>query len=79
MCTPKPSPEPRPSSLPSTGPAPRRFDALLVLGPEEHAFGARVALDHALGVVVGVMGERLDGDVVAASSTSTTGFSSLLK
>ena len=47
-----------------TGAAP--VDALLVLGPEEHAFRARVALDHALGVVVGVMGERLDGDVVAA-------------
>ena len=47
-----------------TGAAP--VDALLVLGPREHAFRARVALDHALGVVVGVMGERLDRDVVAA-------------
>ena len=40
-------------------------DALLLLGPEKHAFGAGIALDHALGVVIGVMGERLDGDVVA--------------
>ena len=47
-----------------TGAAP--VDTLLVLGPQEHALRTRVALDHALGVVVGVMGERLDGDVVAA-------------
>jgi hypothetical protein len=30
------------------------IDALLVLGPQEHTFGARIALDHALGVVIGV-------------------------
>ena len=47
-----------------TGAAP--VHALLVLGPQEHAFRTRVALDHALGVVVGVMGERLDRHVVAA-------------
>jgi hypothetical protein len=29
------------------------------------ALGAGIALDHALGVVVGVMGQRLDGHVVA--------------
>ena len=40
-------------------------DALLVLGPQEHAFGAGIALDHALGIVIGMMGQRLDGDVVA--------------
>src|SRR6516162_11763370 len=38
--------------------------ALLVLGPQIDAFGARIALDHALGVVVGVMGQGLDGDIV---------------
>jgi hypothetical protein len=38
---------------------------LLVLDPQEDAFGARIALDHAVGIVVGVVRERLDGDVVA--------------
>ena len=41
------------------------IDALLVLGPQVDAFDARIALDHALGVVAGVMGYGLDGDVVA--------------
>ena len=40
------------------------IDALLLLGPQEHAFEARVALHHALGVVVGMMGQCLDGDEV---------------
>ncbi len=40
-------------------------DALLVPGPEKHAFGAGIALHHALGIVIGVMGQRFDGDVVA--------------
>jgi len=40
-------------------------DALLVLGPQEHAFGARIALNHALGIVVRVMGKGLDRDIVA--------------
>ena len=30
--------------------------ALLLLGPQEHAFGAGIALHHALGVVVGMVG-----------------------
>ena len=46
-----------------TGAAP--VHALLVLGPEVDALGAGIALDHALGVVVGVMGQRLDRHVVA--------------
>ena len=46
-----------------TGAAP--VHALLVLGPQVDALGAGIALDHALGVVVGVMGQRLDGHVVA--------------
>ena len=41
------------------------IDALLVLGPQKHAFGARIALDHALGVVIGVVGQGLDCDVIA--------------
>ena len=41
------------------------IDALLVLSPQEHALGTGIALDHALGVIVGVVGERFDGDVVA--------------
>ena len=65
MWTPKPSPDAAAQQLAvdRSGAAP--VDALLVLGPQEHAFRARIALDHALGVVVGVMGERLDGDEVA--------------
>ena len=51
--------------MPSTGPAPRRIHALPVLGPKVDALGAGIALDHALGVVVGVVGQRLDRDVVA--------------
>ncbi len=38
---------------------------LLFLGPQEHAFGAGIALHHALGIVIGVMGQGLDGDEVA--------------
>src|SRR3954462_842710 len=39
--------------------------ALLLFGPQEHAFGAGIALHHALGVVVGMVGQRLNGDEVA--------------
>src|SRR5262249_25578308 len=38
--------------------------ALLVISPQIDAFGARITLDHALGVVVGVMGQGFDGDIV---------------
>ena len=41
------------------------IDALLVLGPQEYTLGARIALDHALGVVVGVVRQGFDGDVIA--------------
>ena len=41
------------------------IDAFFVLGPQEDALGAGIAFDHALGVVVGVMRQRFDGDVVA--------------
>jgi hypothetical protein len=40
-------------------------DAFFVLGPKVDALDARVAFDHALGVVAGVMGDRFDCDVVA--------------
>ena len=40
-------------------------DTLFVLGPQEHAFGAGVALHHAFGVVIGVVSQCLDGDEVA--------------
>src|SRR6516165_5819113 len=40
-------------------------DAFLFFGPSENAFRARIAFDHALGVVIRVVGQRLDGDVVA--------------
>src|SRR5258708_15338371 len=46
-----------------TGAAP--VHTLLVLGRQIDALGAGIALDHALGVVVGMMGQGLDGDVVA--------------
>ena len=41
------------------------IDAFLLLGPQKHAFGARIALDHALGVVIGVVGQRFDRHIVA--------------
>ncbi len=47
------------------GPGAAAVDALLVPGPQEYAFGAGIAFDHALGVVIGMMGQRFDGDVVA--------------
>src|SRR6516162_2034980 len=40
-------------------------DAFLFLGPKEDALSTRIALDHALGVVIGVVSQRLDGDIVA--------------
>jgi hypothetical protein len=39
--------------------------ALLVFGPKINALNARIAFDHALGVVAGVVGYGFDGDVVA--------------
>ncbi|EGK70344.1 hypothetical protein METUNv1_03249 [Methyloversatilis universalis FAM5] len=39
--------------------------ALFLLVPVEHALGARVALDHAVVIVTGVVGERFDGDEIA--------------
>ncbi len=35
------------------------------LGPVEHAFGAGIVRDHALVIVIGVMGQRFDGGAVA--------------
>ena len=40
-------------------------DVLFVLRPQKHAFGAGVAFDHALVIVIGMMRQRLDRDVVA--------------
>src|SRR5260221_13859480 len=37
---------------------------LFVLGPQIDALGTGIALDHALGVIVGVMRQGFDGDVV---------------
>ena len=37
-----------------SGPAP--VDTLLFLGPQKHAFGTGIALHHALGVVIGMVG-----------------------
>src|SRR5215471_17175952 len=45
-----------------TGTAPGH--ALLVLGPQIHAFRTMIDPDHALGVVVGVMIKGLAGDIV---------------
>ena len=45
------------------GAAPRH--RLLLARPQEYAFGARIVGDHALVVVVRVMGQRLDGGGVA--------------
>ena len=36
-----------------------------ILGPQEHALGARVAFDHPLIVVIGMVGQRFDRDVIA--------------
>ncbi len=41
------------------------FDVLSFLCPIEDAFGAGVALHHALIVIIGVVGQRLDGKRVA--------------
>ena len=40
-------------------------DGLALAGPAKDAFGAHIAGDHALGVVVGVVRQHLDGDDVA--------------
>ncbi len=40
-------------------------DSLMFPGPMKHAFGAGIARDHPLVVVVGVMGQRFDGGAVA--------------
>ena len=41
------------------------IDAFLIFGPQINAFYARIALDHAFGVVTGVVRHGLDGNVVA--------------
>ncbi len=40
---------------------------LVLARPLEHALGAGIALDHALVIVVGMMGQRLDGGAVAGA------------
>jgi hypothetical protein len=40
-------------------------DVLFVLCPQKHAFGAGVALYHALIIVIGMVRQRLDRDVIA--------------
>src|SRR5439155_17859603 len=55
----------------STGAAPR--DCLVLAGPLEHALGAGIALDHALVIVVGVMGQRLDGGAIARAERQSGG------
>ena len=40
-------------------------DALAALIPAEHALGPGIALDHALGIVVGVVGQGLERDQIA--------------
>ena len=54
-----------PEQLAVDRPRAAAIDVFLVLGPQEHALGARIALDHALGVVIGVVRQGLDGDVIA--------------
>ena len=54
-----------PEELAVDRPGAAAIDALLVLGPQKDALGARIALDHALGIVVGVVRQGFDGDVVA--------------
>jgi hypothetical protein len=41
------------------------IDALFLLSPEVDAFDARIALDQAFDIISGVMGNRLDGNVIA--------------
>ena len=41
------------------------INALLLLSPKVDAFDARIALDQAFDIVSGVMGNRLDGNVIA--------------
>jgi hypothetical protein len=40
-------------------------DSFLLLGPEVDALDAGIAFDHSGGVVIGVVGDRLDGDEIA--------------
>jgi len=54
-----------PEQLAVNGAGTAPVHALLVLGPQEDALGAGIALDHALGVVIGVMGQDLNGHVIA--------------
>ena len=54
-----------PEELAVDRPGAAAIDAFFVLGPEINALDARIALDHALGVVAGVMRYGFDGDVVA--------------
>ncbi|MGY3359004.1 hypothetical protein ACVWZK_005667 [Bradyrhizobium sp. GM0.4] len=39
-------------------------DGLVLARPLEHALGAGITLDHALVVIIGVMGQRLDGGAI---------------
>ena len=41
------------------------INALLLLSPKVDAFDARITLDQAFDIVSGVMGNRLDGNVIA--------------
>ena len=54
-----------PEELAVDRPSAAAIDALLFLGPEKDALGARIAPDHALGIVVSVVRKGLDGDVIA--------------
>ena len=54
-----------PEQLAVDRPGAAAIDAFLVLGPQKNALDARIALDHTLGVVIGVVRQGLDGDVVA--------------
>jgi hypothetical protein len=54
-----------PEQLAVDRPGAAAIDAFLVLGPQINALDARVALDHTLGVVTGVVRHGLDGDAVA--------------
>jgi hypothetical protein len=50
--------------LPSTRTGTAPVHAFPVFGPQIDALGTGIALDHALGVVVGVMSQGFDGDIV---------------
>jgi hypothetical protein len=78
ICTPKPSPAPRPNSEPSIGPAPRRFTFFFSLDQKNtlSAPGSPFTMRSASSLAWCVSASMV---TKSPESTSTTGFKALLK